>query len=211
MNSLIKPAAMKLTNAIFIFNLFLTVSCTSVAQKQTFDVVTYTMPKGWNKTVSENGIQLSTKDDGKGNYAAAVIVRSTASEASPTENFTSSWQALVKGTVTVSEEPAMQAAEKEKDWDIISGQANYTDGTNKGLVTLITATGNGKMANVVIMTNTSKYQKEILAFVNSLGLTEKVTAQSNTSTPPAQSTSNISSASTAVNSLLTGKIWEGSK
>ena len=171
---------MKLTNAIFTFNLLLIISFASVAQKQTFDVVTYIMPKGWNKTVSENGIQLSTKDDGKGNYAAAVIVRSIATSASANDNFTDSWEKLVKGTVKVNEAPTISDMGIEKGWNCISGQANYTDGANKGLVTLITATGNSKMANVVIMTNTNKYQEDILAFVNSLGLTEKSTAQNKT-------------------------------
>lgn len=172
-----------------LFTLALIMSCTGYTQKQTFDVVSFTVPKGWNKTVSENGIQLSTKDDGKGNYAAAVIVRSAASTASPAENFNASWISLVKGTVTVSKEPAMQAPQNESGWDVISGQANYTDGANKGLVTLITATGNGKMANVVIMTNTNKYQQEILAFINSLGLTEKSTAQNKTNMPAVQNNS----------------------
>ncbi|HRO86263.1 MAG TPA: hypothetical protein PK110_15685 [Niabella sp.] len=60
------------------------------AQKQTFDVVSFDIPKGWDKTVTENGVQLSTKDDGKGNYAAMVIVRSVPSNASASDNFNKS-------------------------------------------------------------------------------------------------------------------------
>lgn len=58
----------------------------------------------------------------------------------------------------------------EKGWACITGQANYTDGNNKGLVTLVTATANGKMINIVLMANTSKYQEELLAFINSADL-----------------------------------------
>ncbi|MBS1736629.1 MAG: hypothetical protein JSS98_08530 [Bacteroidetes bacterium] len=40
-----------------IFLMMLTVITThSNAQKLTFDVVNYTMPHGWDKTVTENGI-----------------------------------------------------------------------------------------------------------------------------------------------------------
>lgn len=149
------------------------------AQKQSFDVVSYTMPKGWEKTVTENAVQLSTKDDGKGNYAAAVIVRSVESSASATENFTNSWNTLVNGTVQVTGEPALSDMGIEKGWKLISGQANYTHGSTQGIVTLITATANEKMASVVVMSNTNKYQDEVMVFVNSLELTT-VTTTANT-------------------------------
>lgn len=150
--------------------LFLSFAICGFAQKQSFDVINYEMPKGWDKTETENGVQLSTKDDGKGSYAVAVMVRSVASTASPDENFSSSWEKLVKGTVKVSEAPATSDMDIEKGWTCISGRANYTDGSTKGVVTLVTATGNGKMVNIVLMTNTSQYHTELLAFLNSLEL-----------------------------------------
>ena len=171
---------MKKTFFFFLLFLFTT---SSFAQKQVFDVINYTIPKGWDKTEMANGLQLSTKNDGKGNYAAAIILRSTATTAPAQENFNNSWEKLVKGTVSVSGEPTMQEPAVEKGWNVISGQGNYTDGVNKGLVTLITATGNGKMANVVIMTNTDKYQNQILDLIKSLDLNETATAQKNNTDP----------------------------
>ncbi|MBN8783299.1 MAG: hypothetical protein J0G98_09545 [Terrimonas ferruginea] len=159
---------------LFVMNFALVAS--ALAQKQVFDVLNYTPPKDWDKTETPQGIQLSTKNDGQGNYATAVILRSTATTAASQENFNNSWDKLVKGTVSVSGEPTTQPA-VEKGWDIVSGQARYTDGANKGWVTLITATGNGKMANVVILTNTDNYQTQILDFINSLDLNETATAQ----------------------------------
>ncbi len=172
---------------IFIYLLIMLSIQDSYAQKQTYDVVNFSIPNGWDKTELPNGMQLSTKDDGYGNYAAAVIIRSVATTASATENFNNSWQALVKGTVKVNGNPTMLEPGKDKGWDIVSGQAKFTDGSNKGLVTLITATGNGKMANVVIMANTNKYQEDILAFVNSLELNENATSTQTENTPASES------------------------
>jgi hypothetical protein len=149
----------------------------ALAQKQVFDVVNYTLPKGWDKTEMPEGIQLSAKNDGKGNYAVAVILRSAATTALAKDNFNNSWEKLVKGTILVSGEPTMQDPVTEKGWSILSGQASYTDGASKGSVTLINATGNGKMANVVIMTNADKYQNELLDLIKSLELNETATAQ----------------------------------
>jgi len=70
---------MKKINSLFVF-VIIAISC--FAQKQTFDVLNYTAPKGWDKTEMSQGIQLSAKNDGKGNYAAAVILSSAATTAS---------------------------------------------------------------------------------------------------------------------------------
>ncbi|WP_288882188.1 hypothetical protein [Pedobacter panaciterrae] len=169
---------MKSIKNMLLFNLLLMVSSTCFAQKQAFDVINYVIPNGWDKMEMANGIQLSTKNDGEGNYATAVILRSAATAASAQENFNNSWEKLVKGTVSVSGEPIMQNPATEKGWNIVSGQTSYTDGASKGWVTLIAATGNGKMANVVIMTNTDKYQNQILDFIKSLDLNETATEKS---------------------------------
>ena len=178
----------------------------ALAQKQAFDVLNYTIPKGWDKTEMSQGIQLSAKNDGKGNYATAVILSSAATTESVQENFNDSWNKLVKGTVAVSGEPTMQEPATEKGWNIVSGQANYTDGANKGWATLITATGNGKMANVVILTNTDKYQNQILDLIKSLDLNETATAQNN-NTNPTSSTSVVTSSSKNIYSITVPPTW----
>ncbi len=180
---------------------------TCFAQKQTFDVINYTLPNGWDKTEMANGIQLSTKNDGKGNYAAVVILHSAVSAAPANENFTNSWEKLVKGTVSVSGEPTMQDPATEKGWSILSGQASYTDGANKGWVTLITATGNGKMANVVMMTNTDKYQNQLLDFIKSLGLNEAATAQNNKTNSVSPTNAPIGSGSKNIYSITVPPTW----
>ncbi|MBB5441005.1 hypothetical protein HDC92_004709 [Pedobacter sp. AK017] len=198
---------MKPIKNILLFNLLLMLSYTGFAQKQTFDVLNYTMPNGWDKTEMANGIQLSTKNDGKGSYAAAIILRSAATEAPANENFTTSWEKLVKGTMSVSGEPTLQDPATEKGWSVLSGQASYADGANKGLVTLITATGNDKMANVVIMTNTDKYQNQILDFIKSLDLNETATAQNNNTNAVSPTTATTGSGNKNLYSITVPPTW----
>ena len=179
----------------------------ALAQRQAFDVINYILPNGWDKTEMANGIQLSTKNDGKGNYAAAIILRSAASTAPANENFTASWEKLVKGTVSVSGEPTMQDPATEKGWGILSGQASYTDGANKGLVTLITATGNNKMANVIILTNTDKYQNQIQDFIKSLDLNEAAIAQNDKTNPISPTNATTGSGSRNMYSITVPPTW----
>jgi len=195
---------MKKIQTVFAF-IVITISC--FAQKQAFDVLNYTVPKGWNKTEMTKGIQLSAPNDGKGNYASVIILSSVATTASSNENFTNSWEKLVKGTVAVSGEPTLQEPAIEKGWNVVSGQANYTDGANKGWVTLITATGNSKMVNVVIMTNTDKYQTQILDLIKSLDLNETATAQNNNTVPSSSASAVSGSGNKNIYSITVPPTW----
>ncbi|HRD59170.1 MAG TPA: hypothetical protein PK504_14075 [Ferruginibacter sp.] len=151
-----------------ILSIFLAVS--AIAQKQTFDVVSYDLPKGWQQKQNEGGLQLSITDKKTGGYALAIITKATASTATADENFISDWNKLVKGTVQVDTEPAMLPPTTENGWNIISGAVNYTDGNNKGMATLLTATGEEQTVSVVLMTNAKKYESDLVALLNSLKL-----------------------------------------
>lgn len=166
----------------------LLISICSMAQtKQTFDAVTYTVPKGWQKTQNEGGVQLAVSDKKTGGYAIAIITKTIAATGNDAaDNFTADWNKLVKGSVQVNDEPAMQQPVDDNGWQIVSGTANYTDGAQQGLATLLTATGGGQMVSVVLMTNTNVYQEAMLIFLNSLQLAN---AASNNSTTNAGTTS----------------------
>ncbi|OSZ76819.1 hypothetical protein CAP36_10305 [Chitinophagaceae bacterium IBVUCB2] len=161
-------------------------------QKKIFDVLSYTPPKGWQQQQNEGGVQLSVTDKETGGYAIALITKATATDATPYENFNTDWDKLVKASVEVSTKPALQDPVKENGWDIISGTANYTDGEQKGLATLLTATGGGQMVSVVLMTNSNQYQNELLAFINSLNLAKASATVANNKTLPANNTNSAS-------------------
>ncbi|MBO9674274.1 MAG: hypothetical protein J7577_12570 [Sphingobacteriaceae bacterium] len=163
---------MKLIKNIFLLSLLLAMNCTSFAQQQTFDVISYSLPKGWQEQRNEGGVQLSVSDKKTGAYAIVVITKAKESTGSASENFNNDWLKLVKGTVQVNDAPVLEKPAKENGWDVISGNANYTDGTNTGAATLLTATGGGQMVSVVLMTNTKQYQNELLAFMQSLKLSK---------------------------------------
>ncbi|MFD2581428.1 hypothetical protein ACFSR6_02930 [Pedobacter vanadiisoli] len=139
-----------------------------------FDVISYTMPEGWQRQENDGGLQLSVADKKSGAYAMVVITRASASTVSANENFNYNWDKLVKKTVQVNSAPAMSSPGNENGWEIISGGADYTSGRTSGTVTLMTATGGGKAVSVVLMTNTKQYQNDLTAFLNSLKLTTAI-------------------------------------
>ena len=157
-------------------------SAAAFSQKQTYDVLTFTAPAGWQKTVNDGGVQLSVSDKKTGGYAMAVITKSTASGASVDDNFANDWEKLVRSTVQVNTAPTMEPPVAQNGWNILSGAANYTDGASTGLVTLLSATGGGQTISVVFMTNAKQYQNDLLSFLNSLELA-KVSSNTTGNTP----------------------------
>lgn len=177
---------MKSIKLTFLCGLLLLMSCTGFAQKQTFDVISFTFPKGWQQQKNEAGIQLSTTDKKTGAYAIVVITKSMASNATADENFKNDWLKLVKAAVQVSSEPTMQNPIHENGWDIISGNANYTDGTNAGIATLLTATDGSKAVSVVLITNTKQYQHDLSVFLSSLELSKPLQSKGSNSSVPGE-------------------------
>jgi hypothetical protein len=193
------------------FNFFMSIAfaymlpgITLFAQKQSFDVVSFTIPKRWQQQQNEGGVQFSVTDSKTGAYAIILITKATATNAGAVENFNTDWVKLVKAAVQVNSAPTMQEPATESGWEIISGTANYTDDAQKGLATLLTATSGGQMASVVLMTNTQQYQNELLAFINSLQLAKVGQSDNMTVATPDRP----SKPANTINSQLARKIWE---
>ncbi|MFT3979240.1 MAG: hypothetical protein QM687_02135 [Ferruginibacter sp.] len=167
---------------ILTFMLLITAPFMLSAQKQTLDVLSFEAPKGWQQAQSEAGVQLSVSDQKSGGYVIAFITKASASVATAGENFTSEWNRLVKNAVQPSGDPAMEPPSKENGWDVVTGSAGYTDGPDKGVATLLSATAGGQTISVLLMTNTSQYQADLEAFIHSLELSKATAGETGNNT-----------------------------
>jgi hypothetical protein len=140
------------------------------AQKETFDITTFSAPKAWKKQPGESAIQFTKEDTVKRIYCLITLYKSVPSTANAKENFEMAWASVVKEMVTVSKAPEMQPAETDASWEILSGHAPFENDGNKGIVILVTASGFGKMVNLVMLTNTDAYENEMTAFIESISL-----------------------------------------
>ena len=149
---------------------FYVLTATSYAQKKTFDISTFTPPKGWKQQVGKDAIQLSKEDAAKGTYCLITLYKSVQATAEAKANFDMAWASLVKEMVTVSAAPEMQPAATENGWEAQSGYATFESDGNKGIVILVTSSGFNKMVNLIVLTNTDVYEKEMTAFIESIDL-----------------------------------------
>lgn len=145
-----------------------TVAATACAQTETFDITTYTAPKGWKKQPSESAVQFIREDSIKNTYDILTLYKSVPSTANAKENFDMAWNSLVKETVTVGAAPEMLPGTTEDGWQIQSGYGAFENDGNKGVALLVTASGFDKMVNIVILTNTDVHEQTIVRFLESI-------------------------------------------
>ena len=148
-----------------------------LAQKETFDIITFTEPQGWDKKPSEKAIQFSKEDAATGAYCLITLYSSLPGKDSSKENFDLEWSTLIKESVTVSADPEMQAPANEDGWEAQSGYAPFESDGSKGIIILVTSSGFQKMVNIVILTNTDQYEKDMTKFLESVSFQKPVAAQ----------------------------------
>lgn len=176
---------------LLIFALALTF--VAVAQKETFDVTTYTRPAGWKKVATDKAIQLSKTDNAKGIYCLISVSRSMDGSGDSRTDFNTSWESAIKGALNVTAAPIMQDSAVENGWTAQTGYGSFDKEGMKGVSMLITMSSPEKLVNVLIMTNTDVYQKSITDFLTSVSLKKPlpavmqkpVTIQPNTTTKSA--------------------------
>lgn len=145
------------------------------AQKEIFDIATYTVPNGWKKQISESTLQFTKEDTNQGTYCAITLFKSMPSTANAKENFDLTWTSVVKQMVSTNAEPQLQPSETENGWETQSGFATFDSEGTKNVVYLITSCDNVSMMSMIILTNSEIYQTEVTNFIESVILKKSKT------------------------------------
>ena len=149
---------------------FLLLSGVALSQTtETFDIATFKAPLGWKKEVKEKVLQLSI-DDGADAYCLITLFKSIPSAGDSTDSFKASWATIVKETVNPTSGPQMLPADNKEEWKAVGGYAPFDKEGAKGVVVLLNISGYGKMVNVLVLTNTQKYEPTMTAFLESISL-----------------------------------------
>lgn len=167
-------------------------------QSETFDIATFQPPQRWQRQAGADAVQFSIEDKAAGTFCLISLFRSVPGLGSSKENFDAAWPTIVKEAVNVSTAPQMQPANNKDGWEIVSGAAPFEKDGTRGAAVLVTASGFGKMVNVLVLTNTDAFEKDVSAFLESVSL-KKPAAENPPPTPVAPSGSQPS---------LAGNFWK---
>src|SRR5665647_679818 len=150
-------------------------AATSFAQKETFDLVTYTPPKdsyaiGWVKDVRETMVNYSFTNQKNNSWCQISIIKSTGSKGSIDQDFESEWQELVVKNYKPTDAPQLNEVQEADGWKIKGGGTKFTFNNNAAMALLTTMSGFNRCVSIVAATNSQDYLKDIESLLSSVDL-----------------------------------------
>jgi len=168
------------------FFCLITVSSAIAQQQETFDIATYTIPKGWKKNNSSTSVvSYATINEQKGTYCQVAIYASTASKGSLQADFEKEWEELVVKPLKPTSKPELIPAAAEKGWETQGGIAPFSFEGTAAAAMLVTASNKTQCMSLLILTNSEDYQTDIEKFVESFDLKATTITTTTTSQPAA--------------------------
>lgn len=140
------------------------------AQKETFDLVTYTVPKGWKKEVTDVAIAYSLTNNKDKSWCQIGIYKSMASKGSIDQDFNSEWQILVTNQYKTKTPSHINEAREADGWKIKAGWGSFTFNNQKAYIMLTTFSGYNKSLSIVATFNNEKYIPDVQNLITSLDL-----------------------------------------
>ena len=155
--------------SIIVFISVSILAASSSAQKQSFDLTTFTPPKTWTKEVKANShTSYSIIDNQKKTYCQIFIMLSTASKGGIKEDFESEWKTLVAKPYGVTDTARLTEPTSEDGWQVLGGIAPFTFNNGTSTALLTTMSGYNQAVSIVAVTNSEDYIPDIQQFLESV-------------------------------------------
>jgi len=170
--------------ALAVAVVFVAVPATIFSQTEKLDIVTYTPPKGWTKTVKQGAVVYTGADQAKGTFCLLTVYAGAQSAGSPEKDFVSAWNEFVVTPFKAGPSPNTQTQPAPDGWQAVIGGSNIElDGGIKAAAVLTVFSGFGKSASVLAIFNDESYSEHASALIDSIKL-DKTQAKT---APPVQS------------------------
>jgi hypothetical protein len=165
--------------------LILILSATSVlAQKETFDLITYTAPGNWAKETRENAVSYVSIDKKKKSWCRISIYKSTVSKGNIDSDFESEWNTLVAKEYNITGGPQTNDAAEAQGWKVKSGAGKFIFDKANATALMATFSDFQRCLSIVAVTNNQEYLASVQDFLETIvmkapdaGRTQPVTTQ----------------------------------
>ncbi|MBX2946865.1 MAG: hypothetical protein KF725_13605 [Cyclobacteriaceae bacterium] len=167
---------------VFPLLLILSVYAAQAQLRETFDIITFTPPKGWQRESTNNVVSFVITNNKTGNWSRLSVYKSIISNRTPAADFDHEWNELVTKVYQGSTKPVPETS-VEDGWTAHSGVSPFTWQGKSSLILLNTISGYGREVVITVTMNSQTYMSHIQAFLNSIDLQKP--SQSPSSTVPA--------------------------
>ncbi|MBP9924660.1 MAG: hypothetical protein KBF45_01630 [Cyclobacteriaceae bacterium] len=155
----------KLLFLICVLNSFL-----ALAQKNTFDIVTYTAPVGWTPEIKDFAASYTKTNNKAKSWCRITIYKSIKSSGDPTVDYTSEWNTLMVKNNWGQSTPPTPEIETEDGWTSNSGVSPFTFENKEAYSLLSTISGYGVEVSIVVLMNTKEFMKDVEKMLFSMDL-----------------------------------------
>jgi hypothetical protein len=161
---------------IILFAAFYFTTTISFAQKQTYDLVSYTPPANWKAEEKTNLTSYTKTDNKKKNWCQVFIVKSTISKGSIEADFESEWQELAVKNYNPSSAPECHDSEGTEGWKIKTGVAKFIFNNSDAMVMVSTFSGYDRCMSIVAITNSDDFNTDITNVLASVEMVKPSTS-----------------------------------
>ncbi len=147
-------------------------ACTNITAQTTYDVFTYTEPKGYKKELKTDFTSYTKSDNITGTYCIISLYRQSLSNGNLIKDFDNDWAALVAKPFGVTEPPKKDNGDEITGWKTISGAANFAFNGATSMALLTTAKKDNANVAILIVTNAQNFlTTDVDAFFDKIKLT----------------------------------------
>jgi hypothetical protein len=146
---------------------FFLVSSFSFSQsRETFDLLAYTPPQGWEKEKGSGVLAYTQKT--QATYCRIILYESATGTGNSQQDFRNEWESLIIKTYK-PEHAAEQVQEQHaSEWNINAGTSTFTFEDAQGIVMLTTMSDARTVISLVFIFNDESYLSDIEKFMQSI-------------------------------------------
>jgi hypothetical protein len=146
----------------------------------TYDLFTYTEPKGYKKETKPGTVTYTKADAKAGTYCIISLYPQSPSSGDIKKDFENDWQDLVVKSLDVKDAPKADISDDISGWKTYSGVANFEFNGGTSMALLTTAKKDNANVAILIVTNGQNFLTDADAFLNKLKLGKPTTITANT-------------------------------
>ena len=157
-----------------LLSMLLITSAFCAAQKSSFGIVDYTTKPGYELIKNDKVLTLYKEDKSTGAYCNIFIYQFETGKGGVQQDFDFAWVNYLQKPFKVTGDANKQPSGVVKGWQLMLGTTNYPDNGVATLAMLITLSGEGKMQNICILSNSDKYKTDIEDFIASVDVSKEI-------------------------------------
>lgn len=138
------------------------------AQRETFDLLSFVPPAGWERSQNKDAISFLKYNSDRSGYCLIAVYDHREASNDVSKEFEIEWKSLIEDSKHIPL-PPKPTVEQGKDWSVITG-SNTSSTQPPYVANLISMVGQGKIVSVVVFISDENFMTSVQQFISELRL-----------------------------------------